>query len=64
MRKGEERASEVTLVIWLQDLGKELGRRPSLQSTYVSCNIPYLINRIHIDFSLYSTIHISLCIHW
>ena len=40
-------ASKVTLVIWLQDLGKELRRRPSLQSTFVSCNIASLINRRH-----------------
>jgi hypothetical protein len=47
MEEKEKRASKVTLVIWLQDLGKELGRRSSLQSTYVSCNISSLINRRH-----------------
>ena len=47
MEKEEERASKVTLVIWLQDLGKELGRRPSLQSTYVSFIIDSLIDRRH-----------------
>ena len=47
MGRNEERASKFTQVIWLQDLGKELGRTPSLQSTYVSCNIAPLINRIH-----------------
>jgi hypothetical protein len=48
MGKEEERASKFTLVIWLQDLGKELGRRPSIQSIFVSCNIASLINRRHI----------------
>jgi hypothetical protein len=47
MEEEEERASKVTLVIWLQDLDKELGRRPSLQSTSVICNIASLINRRH-----------------
>ena len=43
--KEEERTSKVTLGIWLQCLGKELGRRTSLQFTFVSCDIAYLINR-------------------
>jgi hypothetical protein len=35
-------------VIWLQGLGKELGRRTSLQFTSVSCDISYLINRRYV----------------
>jgi hypothetical protein len=48
MGREEERASKVTLVIWLQELGKELGRKKSLQFTPVSCNIAYLINRRYV----------------
>jgi hypothetical protein len=47
MEMEEKRVSKVTLVIWLQDLGKEIGRRSSIQSTFVSCNISSLIDRIH-----------------
>jgi hypothetical protein len=65
MEKVEERDNKVTLVILLQDLGKDLGRRPSLQSTYLYIVIflNFLIEDI-LDFSLYPIFHISLCIHW
>ena len=43
--KEEERTSKVTLEIWLQGLGKELGRRTSLHFTSVSCDIVDFINR-------------------
>jgi hypothetical protein len=49
MGSREKRTSKVTLVVWWQCLGNELGRRKSLHFTYVIYDIAYFINRIYDD---------------
>jgi hypothetical protein len=47
MGKGGEITIKVTLAFWWKNLGKDLGRRTSLQFTPISCDISYFINRIY-----------------